>query len=176
MAFRKQNRVERIWKASLLLHGTPCGSRALGVRVCDTVLTRLGLETPEPNRLVCVTESDGCCVDALQVGLGCTMGKGHLLFYKTGMLVFTVYDLTGGGSVRLRTRGEVAERIHEMNPRELLSMPESALFTLEEARPMTPRVLRRVTTACNARGEQIPPRVPGLQDCPDTFRQFDEPK
>lgn len=176
MIFRKQKRIQKIWAESLRFHGKACVSLALGVRVCDTALSKLGLEAPEPGRLVCVSESDGCCVDAIQTGLNCTIGKRHLLFYKTGRLVFTVYDLTGGGSVRMITRPGTAERICRMQPTEILSMPEEALFEFEEARPMTQRVWDRVTKACDAPGEQPPPREPGVQDCPDVFRKFDLPK
>lgn len=176
MLFRKRTRVDRIWRESLRFHGKACASLALGVRVCDTALSRLGLDAAEPGRLVCVSECDGCCTDAIQVGLNCTVGKRHLLFYKTGNLVFTVYDLIGGGSVRMRTCQEVAERIHEIRPDEILSLPEATLFRFEEARPMTHRVWERVTKACDAPGEQVPPREPGVQDCPDIFRKFDQPK
>lgn len=176
MIFRKQNRIHKIWTESLRFHGKACASLALGVRVCDTALSKLGLGAPEPGQLVCVSESDGCCVDAIQTGLNCTIGKGHLLFYKTGRLVFTVYDLAGGGSVRMVTRPGDAEIICRMRPAEILSMPEEVLFEFEQARPMTQRVRDRVTKACDSPGEQPPPREPGVQDCPDVFRKFDLPR
>lgn len=176
MLFLKRTRIDRIWKESLRFHGRACASLALGVRVCDTVLSHLGLEAADAERLVCVSETDGCCTDAIQVGLQCTVGKRHLLFYKTGKLIFTVYDLVGGGSLRMITRREVADRIHNMQPEEVLSLPEEALFDFEEARPMTLRVWERVTTACDALGEQIPPRESGVQDWPDVFRKFDQQK
>ena len=71
-----------LWERSLALHGRPCRDLAIGVRVCETALERLDLD-PETcrERLVCVSESDGCAVDAIQAGLGCTMGKKHLLFF-----------------------------------------------------------------------------------------------
>ena len=176
MIILKQNRIRKIWAESLRFHGKACASLALGVRVCDTALSRLGLDAPEPERLVCVSENDGCCVDAIQIGLNCTIGKRHLLFYKTGRLIFTVYDLKGSGSVRMVTRPEIAGRLCRMQPAEVLSTPEQALFTFEEARPMTQRVWERVTRACDAPGEQPPSREPGVQDCPEIFRKFDLPK
>lgn len=176
MIFQKHNRINRIWKASLGFHGKTCAGLALGVRVCDTALSQLRLEFPEPGQLVCVSESDGCCVDAIQTGLRCTIGKRHLLFYKTGRLIFTVYDLVGGGSVRIITRQEIADQLPRMETSRILSMPESRLFQFEEARPMTPKVWNRVSEACDAPSEQVPVREPGVQDCPDMFRKFDQPK
>lgn len=170
------SRVQKMWADCVRFHGKPCPGLALGVRVCDTALKALALEEADPGRLVCVSENDGCCVDAIQIGLHSTVGKKHLLFYKTGRLIFTVYDLVSGGSVRICTRPEIAERIPRMTPAEILSLPEDKLFSFEEARPMTPRVEAKVRRACNAAAEDVPPRYSGVQDCPDQFRKFDLPK
>lgn len=169
-------RIQKIWTDSVRFHGKPCSSLALGVRVCDTALTKLGLKKAEANRFVCVSENDGCCVDAIQVGLHCTTGKKHLLFYKTGMFIFTVYDLVTGGSVRICTKREITECIQTMKPLEILELAEDKLFYFEEARPMTARVEAKVRLACNAAAEDVPPRYSGVQDCPDQFRKFDLPK
>lgn len=166
-------RIQKIWDKSVKFHGKSCSVLALGVRVCDAALTKLKLKESRPDRLVCVSEHDGCCVDAIQIGLHCTVGKKHLLFYKTGKLIFTIYDLVSGKSVRICTRQEIAEKIHTMKAAEILTLPEEQLFCFEEARPMTPRVEARVRLTCNAAAEGIPPRSPGVQDCPDQFRAFD---
>lgn len=171
-----KSHIQNLWKKSISFHGKPCSGLALGVRVCDTALTKLKLKEPENDRLVCVSEYDGCCVDAIQIGLHCTAGKKHLLYYKTGMLIFTVYDLLTGNSVRICTKREIAEKLPTMDPEDVLAMPEAQLFYFEEARPMTRRVEEKVRLACNAGGEDVPPRFSGLQDCPDPFRQFDQPK
>lgn len=92
------------------------------------------------------------------------------------MLIFTVYDLADGNSVRVCTKREIAEKLPTMKPEDILSMPEAQLFYFEEARPMTCRVEAKVRLACNAAGEDIPPHFSGLQDCPDSFRQFGQPK
>lgn len=169
------SRVQDIWKACIRFHGKPCSALALGVRVCDTALTKLTLNEAETDRLVCVSENDGCCVDAIQVGLHCTAGKKHLLFYKTGRLIFTVYDLVSGGSVRICTRPEISGRIRSMRPEEILALPEDKLFYFVDARPMTPRVEDKVRLACNAPNEDVPPRDSGVQDSPDPFGKFDLP-
>lgn len=170
-----QHRVQSLWAQCVHFHGKPCSALALGVRVCDTALTKLSLKEADPDRLVCVSENDGCCVDAIQVGLHCTAGKKHLLFYKTGNLIFTVYDLVSGGSVRICTKPEIAVRIRSMKPEDILALPEDKLFHFEDARPMTPRVKEKVRMACNAPEEDVPPRDSGVQDSPDQFRKFDLP-
>ena len=103
-----RSRIRRLWTDSLRFHGKPCTLLALGVRVCDTAMTHLGLSDPGWDRLVCVSEHDGCCVDAIQMGLHCTSGRKHLLYYKTGRLIFTVYDLESGASVRICALPELA--------------------------------------------------------------------
>lgn len=179
MAFRNyffHDRVGKLWADCIRFHGKPCSGLALGVRVCDTALTRLGLKEAEPDRLVCVSENRGCSVDAIQIGLHCTTGKKHLLFYKTGRLIFTVYDLVSGGSVRICTKPEISERIRELKPEDILRLPEDSLFYFEDAHPMTPRVEAKVRLSCSAAAEGVPPRYSGVQDCPDQFRKFDLPK
>lgn len=178
MAFWNQfshYRIQSIWTECVRFHGKPCSALALGVRVCDTALTKLSLKEAESDRLVCVSENDGCCIDAIQVGLHCTAGKKHLLFYKTGKLIFTVYDLVSGGSVRICTRPEITERIRILRPDEILELPEDKLFFFEAARPMTPRVRDKVLLSCTAPAEDIPPRDSGVQDSPEQFGKFDLP-
>ena len=74
-----RSRIRRLWTDSLRFHGKPCTLLALGVRVCDTAMTHLGLSDPGRDRLVCVSEHDGCCVDAIQIGLHCTSGRAPAL-------------------------------------------------------------------------------------------------
>lgn len=166
-------RIRKFWEESVCFHGKPCSVLALGVRVCDTALRKLNLAVPEPERLVCVSEYVGCCTDAIQVCLHCTAGKKHLLYYKTGRLIFTIYDLRSDSSVRICARPEISEMLQELRPEQILSMPEDALFFFEEALPLTERTRKRVCRPCDAPAETIPFRDSGVQDSPDQFRKFD---
>lgn len=167
------SRRKRLWKDAVRFHGKACPLLALGVRVCDTALEKLGVEDPLPGRLVCVTEFDGCCVDAIQTGLHCTAGTKHLLYYKTGKLIFTVYDLESGLSVRLCSQDGLADTIRSREPGEILAAPEEKLFRFEQAHPLTPRTLQKVARTCYTPALAIPSRAPGVQDSPDQFRRFD---
>lgn len=171
--FKSANRIASLWADALRFHGHSCPLLALGVRVCDTALTRLCLEEAKPGRLVCVSEFDGCCVDAIQTGLHCTTGTKHLLFYKTGKLVFTVYDLESGGSVRMVCGSDLADTIREMEPEAVLSAPEDMLFTFEQAHPLTRKTLDKVRGTCSSPAPAVPHRISGVQDSPDQFRKFD---
>ena len=52
-------------------------------------------------QVVCICENDACGVDAIQVMLGCSIGKGNLLFHMTGKQAFSFYNRATGESVRL---------------------------------------------------------------------------
>ena len=169
----KQNRIQTFWADSVRFHGKPCPILALGVRFCDTALQKLNLSFAEPARLVCVSEYVGCCTDAVQVCLHCTVGKKHLLYYKTGRLIFTVYDLYSENSVRICAKPEIAEVLRDLQPEQVLSMPEDALFYFEEALPLTQRTRKRVGRPCDAPAETVPYRDSGVQDSPEQFQKFD---
>lgn len=167
------NRIRQFWTDSVRFHGKPCSILALGVRVCDTALNKLNLSSPEPERLVCVSEYVGCCTDAIQVCLHCTAGKKHLLYYKTGRLIFTVYDLYSENSVRICARPEIAQTLRELTADQVLSMEEETLFYFEDAHPLTQRTLKRVSRPCDAPPESVPFRDSGVQDSPEQFQKFD---
>ena len=168
-----EDRIARLYGDCVRFHGHGCPLLALGVRVCETALERLKLADPAPGRLVCVSEFDGCCVDAIQIGLHCTAGAKHLLYYKTGKLIFTVYDLETGADVRICARKEIVEDIRQMEPEAVLAAPEEALFAFEKAHPLTPRTLAKVRRTCTTPAPSVPHRISGVQDCPDQFRKFD---
>lgn len=169
-----EKRIAAIWKASVQFHGKECRHLAIGVRVCETALLRLRIDTLDRERLVCVSESDGCAVDAIQVGLGCSIGKKHLLFFNTGRLIFSVYDLKSDNSVRICVRPQIAES--DVSIEEILTMPEERLFYFEQARPMTEKVLRKVNRGCEYRGEESQKPLGSIHDSSEPFREFDESK
>ena len=173
MTNERSERILRLYDRCAQFHGQGCPLLALGVRVCITAMEKLKLAEATPGRLVCVSEFDGCCVDAIQIGLRCTAGTKHLLYYKTGKLIFTVYDLEAETSVRICARKELADTIRTLSPETVLSMEEASLFTFEQAHPLTSRTLTKVARTCLSPAPSVPHRVSGVQDCPDQFRRFD---
>ena len=59
-------------------------------------------------QLVCIAENDACGCDAIQAILGCSVGKGNLLFHMTGKQAFSFYNRKTDKSLRLvlRPRGK----------------------------------------------------------------------
>lgn len=167
--------VLKMWHSCVSFHGSECRNLAIGVRVCETVLRHLQLDLSDRTRVVCVSESDGCAIDAIQVCLGSTIGKKHLLFFNTGKLVFTVFDLKSDQSIRVCTRPEVAnDEICHTIP-DILMAPEETLFYFEPAHPLTPRTLEKVNKNCKSEPELPPERYGNYRDSIDLFYAFDDP-
>ena len=98
-------------------------------------------------RQVCISENDACGVDAIQVMLGCTAGKGNLLFHLAGKQAFNIYERKSGRSVRLvlrkkpegLTREESFAYYQSREPEELFDVKEKMCI---RDRNRTPHYLR----------------------------------
>ena len=99
-------------------HGHWCGGLALGIRAAAWAMELFG--TANDEEIVTVTETDMCGVDAIQALVGCTLGKGNLLFRDTGKIAFTFYRRSDGKSLRIMAKvrgGERKSRIMELKER-----------------------------------------------------------
>lgn len=92
---------QQLWEKCKEFHGHECGGLMIGFRAALYARELLQLQRAEDEEIVCVTENDACGVDAIQVVLGCTAGKGNLLFHMRGKQAFSFYDRASGKSVRL---------------------------------------------------------------------------
>ena len=96
-------------------------------------------------RLVCIAETDACSVDAVQVLLGCSVGRGNLLFHLAGKQAYTFFDRTGNRSFRLlllprpadMERGQALDHYRRTAPDKLFSVLPAA-----RALPETARIFR----------------------------------
>ncbi len=75
---------QELWARCVAFHGHECPGLAIGYRVCEAAVKSLGVTYSADEETVCVVETDNCAVDAIQVILGCTLGKGNLLYRGTG--------------------------------------------------------------------------------------------
>ena len=75
---------EALWEKCVEFHGHACGGLALGYRAARYAAQLLDVTPAEDEELVCIAENDACGVDAIQVVLHCSVGKGNLLFHLTG--------------------------------------------------------------------------------------------
>lgn len=87
-------------------HGHLCPGLVYGYLVARQALEVLGLSRSHDEEVVVISENDTCAVDALQVMLGTTLGKGNLLIRDYGKNAFTVFNRSDKRAFRfLRTRG-----------------------------------------------------------------------
>ena len=90
-----------LWQKCAAFHGHVCPGLTIGFRAALYAIDLLELTFSEDEKTVCVSENDACGCDAIQVVLGCSVGKGNLLFHMTGKQAFSFYNRKTGKSVRL---------------------------------------------------------------------------
>ena len=81
--------LEQLWKKAAAFHGHVCPGLAIGFKACEAVMKVMGVKGSKDEELVCITENDACGVDAIQAVLGCSLGKGNLLYRNTGKSAYT---------------------------------------------------------------------------------------
>ena len=107
----------KTWNDCVAFHGHECGGLTIGYKASLYAIELLKLEFSADEQVVCIAENDACGVDAVQVMLGCSIGKGNLLFHMRGKQAFSFYNRKTGASVRL-----------VLNPRPE-GMPKAESFT-----------------------------------------------
>ena len=91
----------KTWKDCVAFHGHECGGLTIGYKASLYAIALLKLTFSQDEQVVCISENDACGVDAIQVMLGCSVGKGNLLFHMRGKQAFSFYNRKTGEAVRL---------------------------------------------------------------------------
>ena len=86
---------------AIQFHGHICPGILMGVRAAELALKHLQLERDRDEELLAVVETDSCGVDAIQSILGCTFGKGNLIFKDYGKAVYTIARRDKGKAIRI---------------------------------------------------------------------------
>ncbi len=169
---------QKLWETCVAFHGHECPGLALGVRLCEFVRRELGETWSPDEQLVCVAETDSCPVDAVQAALGCTVGKGNLLYRPTGKTAYSFYKRATGEGFRVVARRNAAPLSREERIRQIQTAPLEELFTttpLKQPMPEKARIFKTLT--CAVCGEGVAEHMARLQDgqvvCLDCFRPYD---
>ncbi len=144
-------------------HGHLCPGLAIGYRAALAAARALGLSRSADEELVAVVENDSCSVDAFQVLLSTTFGKGNLKWLDHGKQVFTVTDRRQNRAVRVAFVGDHlrAKRADGSTDRDnflaaLLQSSESAILKVEEVPPAPPDLARiEPSLTCARCGEGV---------------------
>lgn len=131
-----------LWEKCAAFHGHVCGGLTIGYKAALYAIELLELSFSEDEQVVCITENDACGVDAIQVVLGCSVGKGNLLFHMRGKQAFSFYNRANGKSVRLvlkprtagMTKDESFQYYQACCPEEMFEVKETTILLPERAR------------------------------------------
>ena len=137
-------------------HGHLCPGLAIGIRAVEALRQDAGLAAVPYGKLVCVTENDACGVDAIQCLLGCSAGKGNLVFRPVGKHAYSFFDRESGRALRLCLRVDKGDMTRDAWQEALLSLPVEDLFARSQpsyAVPEAPRLFASVV--CEICGEAV---------------------
>jgi formylmethanofuran dehydrogenase subunit E len=170
--------MKKTWEDCVSFHGHVCCGLTFGYKAALYAAELLKLDFSKDEDVVCITENDACGVDAIQVMLGCSVGKGNLLFHMTGKQAFSFYNRETGKSVRLvlRPLPEGMDRCESFDfmkvkaPSELFDVKETKIALPEEARIFE-------SFYCECCGERTGANWIRIQDgkklCIDCYQHYD---
>ena len=132
----------KTWEDCVAFHGHACGGLTIGYKAALYAAKLLNLQFSDDEQVVCISENDACGVDGIQVMLGCSIGKGNLLFHLRGKQAFSFYNRKTGASVRLvlnprpreMSREESFAYYQSCDPEEMFTVKETTLTLPEKAR------------------------------------------
>ena len=132
----------KTWQDCVAFHGHECGGLTIGYKASLYAIELLNLEFSADEQVVCIAENDACGVDGIQVMLGCSIGKGNLLFHMRGKQAFSFYNRKTGASVRLvlkpkpegMTREESFAYYQSCEPKDMFDMKDATIRLPEKAR------------------------------------------
>ena len=147
-------------------HGHFCPGILIGWRASKLALKLLSAERDEDEQLVAITENDACGVDAIQYVLGCTFGKGNLIFHDYGKQAYTIFRRSDGTGVRLTVIPHDRELTREESAARLLTESDERLFIVGAPKePIPERASIHKSVVCDLCGERtMETRIKILED------------
>lgn len=167
------------WEKCAAFHGHECGGLTIGYKAALYAAELMNLPLPcSDEQLVCISENDACGIDAIQVLLGCTAGKGNLLFHITGKQAFSFYSRATGKSVRLVLKPRPEGMTREESFQYFQSREPAELFEIKPTKIALPQKARIFDSCkCDNCGEMTGSYWVRLQGdkklCPDCFGKYD---
>lgn len=149
-------------------HGHVCGGLAIGYLAAMAGLDWLRGKRALDEELVAIVETDACCVDAVQVLTGCTLGKGNLIFKDYGKMGFTFFNRITGQGLRLAMKPD-AFGINERQI-ELFGKTRSGTITEAEQAELNVLGMQRTVDVLNTRAEDLFAMTPVTEGLPDKAR------
>ena len=121
------------YQKAIDFHGHCCPGLTIGYLAAKAALAHLKVERAADEELVTIVESDGCGIDAVQVLLGCTIGKGNLIYKDYGKQAYTIGNRSTGQAVRIVMTGDMVPLTTEQESIKTAVFSEQATPEQEEA-------------------------------------------
>lgn len=169
---------KELWDKAAAFHGHVCPGLTIGYRAALYAIDLLDLTFSDDEQVVCITENDACGVDAIQVILGCSVGKGNLLFHMTGKQAFSFYNRKTGKSVRLVLNKPIEEMTREQSFNYYHECKQEDMFTVKETKIALPEQARLFDSyVCECCGETAGANwirlAGGKKLCVDCYSKYD---
>ncbi len=168
---------QEYWEKARAFHGHECPGLAIGVKLCEAVVEKMGVSPAFDEELVCITENDACGVDAVQALMSCTMGKGNLIYKGTGKQAFTFINRDNGKAMRFYLKAKNNGMERPQYQEYLLNAPVDEVFDCKEVAVTLPERARLFSSViCEECGESAPEHKMRLQEgkavCIDCFQEY----
>lgn len=169
--------IQEQYQKSVDFHGHSCPGLAIGVRAAVEAQRILEIDFSEDEEIVCVTENDACGVDGIQVILGCSVGKGNLIFRIRGKQAFSIFNRKNGKNVRLILKGLPKMESREEKQKYILEAPFEEIFSAQKPDYCLPEEARLFTSIdCEICGESTAEPYLRIQNgqkvCMDCFAEY----
>jgi formylmethanofuran dehydrogenase subunit E len=170
---------KELWQQCIAFHGHACPGLAVGFKAALKARELLDCDGSPDEEVVCISENDACGVDAIQVLLGCTAGKGNLLFHIRGKMAWSFYNRRNGRSIRLVQKDGLEHKdTLEEKIQLILDTPARQLFEMMAPTLPLPQPAKTYKTYQCARcgektGEKWIRLVDGQTVCLDCLQEAD---
>lgn len=143
------------WLDVVNFHGHECGGLAIGFRAALLAKNLLDIkdETADED-IVCLSETDACGVDAIQVLLKCTVGTGSMRIDYNGKSAFSFYNRSNNKSVRLISKNIPDCATKKEKLLKILTLADKDIFDIKPTRkPFPERAKIYQSVKCHKCGE-----------------------
>lgn len=166
------------YKECVKFHGHECPGLIIGYKAALFGKELIKSDFSEDEEIVCISENDACGVDAIQVILGCTAGKGNLLFHIVGKSAYTFYNRENGKAVRLVLKEDIAKGMDRQETMDYFhSLSGEEMFYVKEPLMDLPEGARIFNSySCDQCGEVTGEKWIHLDNgrklCPDCYKTY----
>jgi formylmethanofuran dehydrogenase subunit E len=169
--------IKKLYEKCVEFHGHSCPGLAIGVRAAVEAAAILEAMFSTDEEIVCISENDACGVDGIQVILGCSVGKGNMIFRIRGKQAFNFYNRKNGKTLRLILKALPQMKDRSEKIEYILTAPFKEVFEQKSVSFALPEDARLFSSYdCEICGESTAEPYIRLQNdkkvCLDCFRPY----